>query len=129
MQKSSLKTCRQCGKTINPTKGRSDRIYCDEKCKNQFHNTKAIEENAELQRIELILKKNRRILKKMFLKKERAEIKKEKLLKEGFDFEFHTHHVTSKIKKNEFIFCFDFGYRSINADSFKIVKAFDYKEE
>lgn len=67
-------------------------------------------ENGELQRLDLILKKNHRILKKMFTKKQHDEIANEKLLKEGIDFDYHTHHIISKIKKNEFIFCFDYGY-------------------
>jgi hypothetical protein len=121
--------CKQCGKIINPDKGRADRLYCDELCKNRFHNQVKMMENGELQRIDLILKKNHRILKKMFLKKQHDEIANEKLLKEGFDFDYHTHHVISKIKKNEFIFCFDYGYCTLPGQKVKIIKAFDYKEE
>jgi hypothetical protein len=88
-----------------------------------------MEEKIELQRIELILKKNRRILKKMFGKKDSDGMKREKLLKEGFDFDYHTHHVISKIKKNEFIFCYDFGFCALAAGTYKIVKTFGYRED
>ena len=101
---SSPKFCKQCGKPIDANKGRADRQYCDERCKNKFHNEKNMQENSELQRIDLAIK-------------------------EGFDFDYHTHHIISKIKKNEFIFCFDYGYCMITKESYKVVKAFEYREE
>ena len=127
--KKTQRLCKFCEQIIDPNKGRADRKYCDERCKNAFHNARSMEENEELQRIELILKKNRRVLKKLFGKKDRDNMKRERLLKEGFDFDYHTHHVTSKIKKNEFIFCFDFGYCAVANESYKIVKGFEYRDE
>lgn len=121
--------CKQCSKPIDPVKGRKDRVFCDENCKNKFHNTQTYLEEQEIKRIQLLLKKNRRVLKKMFARPDRDEIKKERLLKEGFDFDYHTHFVTSKIKKNQFTFCFDYGYRAVSELTFKIVKAFDHKED
>jgi predicted nucleic acid-binding Zn ribbon protein len=124
-----VRHCKFCDRPIDSAKARADRQYCDERCKNAYHNSKNMAENVELQRIELVLRKNRRILKKMFTKKDSGEMKREKLLKDGFDFDYHTHHVISKIKKNEFIFCYDFGYCALAAGTYKIVKAFEYKED
>lgn len=124
-----VRLCKQCSKLINPEKGRKDRVFCDENCKNKFHNTQTFLEEKEIKRIQLLLKKNRRVLKKMFARPDRDEVKKERLLKAGFDFNYHTHFVTSKIKRNQFIFCFDYGYRTVSEETFKIVKAFDHKED
>jgi hypothetical protein len=121
--------CKQCGKDINPDKGRKDRKFCDENCKNKFHNTQAYLEEQEIKRIQHVLKKNRRALKKVFGRADKDAIKKDRLLKEGFEFDYHTHFVTTKIKRNQFIFCFDYGYREVEEGLFKIVKAFDYKED
>jgi hypothetical protein len=126
--KKEPKDCLNCGQPLDPGKGRVDRLYCDERCKNAFHNARSIEENGELNRIELVLKKNRRVLKKMFARKDKDQISKERLLKEGFDFVFYTHHVTSKIIGNSFTFCFDYGYREVEPGVYKIVKAFASKE-
>jgi len=124
------KRCKNCGKILKPSKGRSDRQYCDEKCKNQYHNAKNARENAELQRIELILRKNHRILKKMFLRKDKDTIPKERLLKEGFNFDYHTHHIIGKIKGNEFIFCHGYGYLpSPGGNQYRIIKAFEHSED
>ena len=124
-----IRLCKYCHDPIDPVKGRKDMLFCDENCKNKFHNTQAYQEEQEIKRIQLILKKNRRVLKKMFARKDRDEIQKEKLLKEGFEFDYHTHFVISKIKRNQFTFCFDYGYRVVSEDKFKVVKAFEYKED
>jgi hypothetical protein len=122
--------CKHCGKPIDTRKGRADRKYCDERCKNQYHNARNNQENAELQRIELILRKNHRILKKMFLRKDRDEIERERMLKEGFHFDYHTHHVLSKTKGYEYIFNFGYGYRELpEGGRYKIVKGFEHRED
>lgn len=103
-----VKVCLYCEKPIDLQKGRKDRRFCDEICKNRFHNTKTWTEEKEIKRIQLVLKKNRRILKKMFGRKDKDEIAKERLLKEGFEFTYHTHFVK---------------------DTYKIIKVFENKEE
>lgn len=124
-----IRICKFCENSINLLKGRKDRLFCDETCKNRYHNTQIYEEQQEIKRVQLILKRNRRVLKKMFVRKDRDLLDKIVLLKEGFEFDYHTHFVTSKIKKNQFTFCFDYGYRSVGEDRYKVIKAFEYKEE
>lgn len=124
------KLCLYCEKPINLRVGRKDRRFCDEVCKNKYHNTKTWTEEQEIKRIQLLLKKNRRILKKMFARKDKDEISKERLLKEGFDFTYHTHFVYTKHKPNyQYTVCFDYAYRQVEGDKYKIVKAFEPKEE
>ncbi|MBS1656432.1 MAG: hypothetical protein JSU05_16375, partial [Bacteroidetes bacterium] len=65
---------------------------------------------------------------KLFAKKDHDAIPKETLLKEGFEFDYHTHYVVTKIKGNTFTFNFDYGYRMLEDERYKIVKAFESKE-
>ncbi len=122
---SDSRRCKQCNKLINLNAGRRDRIFCNAGCKNKYHNTQLYNEQQEIKRIQLVLKKNRRILKKLIVRKDRDQIPRESLLKEGFEFDYHTHQVTSKIKSNLYIFCFDYGYCQMNDNKYKLVKAFD----
>ena len=122
---SEVRRCKNCDKPINLKAGRMDRVFCDSGCKNTYHNTQIYNEQQEIKRIQLVLKKNRRILKKMISAKDHDQIPREKLLKEGFEFDYHTHQKISKIKSNLFIFCFDYGYCQIENEKYKVVKAFD----
>ena len=36
---------------------------------------------------------------------------KETLTKMGFNFDYHSHHVVGTYQKNEYIFCFNYGFR------------------
>jgi len=42
----------------------------------------------------------------------------------GIDFDFHTHHVTSKVKRYEYIFCYNYGYRDAGYGNVKAVESF-----
>ncbi|HEX4851446.1 MAG TPA: hypothetical protein VFV08_11600 [Puia sp.] len=86
---------------------------------------KKIQENTEIKKVDLALKHNRRILRELFdSKKQEVLIKREILLKKGFDFDYHTHIVLTKTYKNEFIFCYDYGYREAEKGKFRIIKSF-----
>ena len=115
--------CLQCEKPI--TRGRPDRKFCSEGCKNLYHNQNKIIESGEIKDILLILKRNRRILKKLFnpSKKEKL-IDREVLLKEGFEFNYHTHFVITKTHNNQFIFCLDYGYREVETNKYQVKKSF-----
>jgi hypothetical protein len=115
--------CLNCGEPI--TKGRSDKKFCDQECKNVYYNRIKIQENGEIKRVDLALKKNRRILKKLFDPRKMDKlVNRDALLKAGFDFDFHTHFVTTKFKGNQFVFCYDYGYREVEKHKFKVIKSF-----
>jgi endogenous inhibitor of DNA gyrase (YacG/DUF329 family) len=125
--------CKDCGKPIDLSKGRRDRQFCDEICKNRYHNKVAFDESKEAKRINKILKKNRDVLKKLAARKDNGEIAKEKLLKDGFDFNYHTHHKNTLHYNHQYTFCYDYGYRPVKLknkpDMYKIVRAFEEKED
>jgi hypothetical protein len=116
--------CLECHELIR--KGRSDKKFCNSTCKDKYYNRLKLEARKEIGRIDTVLKRNRKILKQVFNpQKEDGLITRETLLKAGFEFEFHTHHVITKIRSNEFIFCYDYGYREVEKDKYKVIKRFD----
>ena len=118
--------CLHCAKVIN--NGRADKKFCDYGCKDAYYNEQKSSELREIRRVNLALKNNRRILKKKLGTKEEIIFSRQGLLEAGFKFDYHTHHVISKIKEYEYIFCFDYGYRVLRPGQYKIVKSFDKAE-
>lgn len=115
--------CLNCGEPI--TKGRSDKKFCNPGCKDAYNNASKSEEHKEIGRIDTILKKNRRILKKLFdPEKGETIVHKDALVREGFNFKYYTHHYQSQHQSNEFLFCYDYGYRLVGKDFYKVIKSF-----
>lgn len=115
--------CLHCGKPIKV--GRSDKVFCDTGCKDAYNNAIKIKEHKEIKKIDTILKRNRRILKKLFNPQKHEKLfTREALIKAGFEFGFHTHTVVTKSKGNEITFCFDFGYRKMLKDNYQVFPSF-----
>ena len=123
----SEKLCLECHEPLGS--GRPDRRFCSEGCRVNYHNRQKAYENAEINKINNILKHNRRTLKKILGDESGKIVTREKLLKSGFEFDYYTHRRESKIKKYIYAFCFDYGYRETGDGNYKVVKAFQYKEE
>jgi|SRR5579872_1023807 len=119
----SAYTCIECGNPI-ARGSRPDKRFCSDKCKNDYHNAIRIANAREIQNILAILKRNRAVLKAVLGDKPEVIVSREHLLKKGFEFDYHTHHVISHFKQNEFIFSFNYGYRVLEKDSYKVVKSF-----
>lgn len=107
-------------------KGRSDKKFCDSTCKDGYYNERKVDENKEIRKITIFLKRNRRILKGLYDPKKIDRLfSREDLIKKGFEFGFHTHVVITRTKSNEFIFCYNYGYREVKENSFQIIEGFD----
>ena len=114
--------CLYCDRAI--TAGNKGKKFCNDGCKTAYHNQQKSQENEEIQKIKLALINNRRVLKNVLGKESEVLVTRESLLKQGFEFDYHTHHVISKIKSNEFIFCYNYGYRKVDDGRYKVVKSF-----
>jgi hypothetical protein len=114
--------CIQCNKPIKG--GRADRKFCGEACRNEYHNAGKIREHAEIKKITLALRQNRRILKGLLGNQPEVFVPREALLQKGFDFTYHTHAVVSKAKGNQYRFCFNYGYWDSGDGRCKVVKSF-----
>lgn len=101
--------CAECGGKLT---GRTDQKFCSEYCKSSFHYQNNKEKDASTYvNVITILKQNRRILKK-YNQSGQSQIKKDLLLKEGFDFKYFTNYWKAK-NGNVYFFCFEFGYRDL----------------
>jgi len=88
------KTCMQFGKTL---RGRSDKKFCDDYCRNNYNNQLKAHANNHVRNINNTLAKNRRILEEFLSgNKEKISIPKYKLMQKGFSFKYITHTYTNK---------------------------------
>jgi hypothetical protein len=116
--------CLNCDKLL---KGRTDKKFCDDYCRNSYNNQLKSTKNNLVRNINNALGKNRRIL-ESFLKQEEetANIHKDKLLEKGFQFKYLTHTYTTK-KGKVYFFCYDLGYMPLDNDWYLLVKRKDGK--
>lgn len=119
LQPVETKNCLSCGKSL---KGRSDKKFCDDYCRNNYNNLLKAGANNLVRNINNALAKNRRILEGLLpAGEEMAKAHRDKLLHAGFQFKYLTHTYTNK-KGNVYYFTYDFGYLPLEGDWFLIVK-------
>jgi len=115
--------CLACNKAV---KGRTDKKFCDDYCRNNYNNELKSNNNNFIRNINNALGKNRRILEgHLAVGEELAKISKDKLLQKGFQFKYITHFYTNK-KGNTYFFCYEYGYLPLDNDWYLVVKS---KEE
>ena len=111
--------CLVCGKSM---KGRADKKYCDNFCRNAFNNRKNHDERHCVGFVNNKLRRNRRILSDFFTdEKEWIHADKADLLECGFNFTYVTHYYSTK-KGDTYYFCYDFGYRALGNQQYLLVK-------
>ena len=111
--------CQYCAKTI---RGRSDKKFCDDNCRNQFNNKIRESENHHLRTINRVLRRNRKILKELLPgDTDKVIITKRQLEFLQFHFCFFTHSHTNK-NGNTFLFCYEFGYLTISPDRIIVIR-------
>lgn len=117
--KEEIKTCLQCRKTL---RGRSDKKFCDDYCRNNYNNLLKSNTNNYMRNINNALSRNRRILEALLSPDhETTKTQKEKLIYEGFSFKYITHTYTTK-KGSTYFYCYDFGYLPLDSNWCLIVK-------
>ena len=118
----AARICLACGK---PLKGRSDKKFCDDYCRNVYNNDLKSGSNNYVRNINNALLKNRRLLAGcLSANEEMAKITKDKLLHKGIQFKYHTHTYTNK-KGNVYFFCYDYGWLTLENDWYLVVKRKD----
>ena len=111
--------CLNCNK---PVKGRTDKKFCDDYCRNNYNNQLKSNTINLVRNINNALGKNRRILENLFIAGEQmAKTTKNKLLQRGFQFKYITHTYTNK-RGNMYFFCYDIGYLPLESDWYLLVK-------
>lgn len=110
--------CLSCAK---PVKGRTDKKFCDDFCRNNYNNQLKSTSSNLMRNINNALNKNRRILDALLGTEEMQKTTKERLLQKGFQFKYITHLYNNK-KGNTYFFCYDIGYLPLDNDWYLIVK-------
>lgn len=116
---SENKLCENCNKII---RGRSDKKFCNDYCRNVYNNSINSPANNLVRRINIILCKNRRILDALFKGNEKViKIKKEILIQGGYVFKYTTGVYATK-KGLLFYFCYDYSVVSITEELYVVIK-------
>jgi hypothetical protein len=113
--------CLECGE---PIRGRSDKKYCNDSCRNAHYNKTHRAQTNYMRKINRILSKNRGILEQLN-PNETTKISKKRLLNEGFNFDYYTNTYTTKNGKT-YYFCYDQGYLDLGGDYYALVIKKDY---
>ena len=111
--------CLACSKQV---RGRSDKKFCDDLCRNNYNNHIKAAGNNHVRNINHALAKNRRILEQLIADgEEMARAGREQLLQLGFSFTYYTHQFKNK-KGSVFSCCYDYGYLPLGDDEYLVIK-------
>jgi predicted nucleic acid-binding Zn ribbon protein len=109
--------CPECGEKI---KGRSDKKFCSDACRNAFNNALNKDSKNLVRNINNRLRKNYRILEALN-SKDKTKVRKETLAKHGFSFKYFTsEYVTQAGAVYKYVY--DQGYLPLDNDWFLLVK-------
>lgn len=110
--------CLSCGKML---KGRVDKKFCDDGCRNNYNNVQNSDRNNYVRNVNNILRKNRRMLEELLPSTEKtANIPRQKLREKGFDFNYYTNQLQTQ--KGIYTFCYEYGYLPLEGDWLLLVK-------
>lgn len=110
------KSCKVCGLSI---KGRTDKVFCSDMCRNVHHNRRRGETTAYVRSINYILRRNRMILEELFPGGARQKLPSSRLISKGFDFRYFTHFEQDRSGRTHY-YCYEFGYYKLDSESFRI---------
>lgn len=108
----------ECGAEI---KGRVDKKYCSDYCRNAYNNQLNKDSKNLVRNINNRLRKNYRILDSFPLNEGKTRTTKTRLMDKGFDFDYITNLYTTK-KGSTYYFVYDLGYLPLEHDYYMIVK-------
>ncbi|KEO74559.1 hypothetical protein [Anditalea andensis] len=115
------KLCLKCKK---PLKGRSDKKFCDDLCRNSFNNQAKASSNNYVRNISNALRKNRSILEGFLHDQKTLKVTRENMIDKGFQFKYHTDIFINK-NRTSYYFCFEYGYLELDNDMYLIVRRND----
>ena len=111
------RTCPECG---NKIRGRADKVFCSDSCRNTHHNLLNKDNKNLVRNINNLLRKNYRILEKLNAA-DKTKTTKDKLLRAGFSFDYFTGIYTTKSGATYF-YVYDQGYLPLDNNFYLLVK-------
>jgi len=121
----TIRQCLSCGKKLH---GRADKKFCNDYCRNAFNNSKKTTENPLVKRINNVLLKNRRILDQLLGQEKTTKAHQDKLVQQGFNFNFITHTYQNK-NGDIYRFCYEMGYLPLDNGWNLVVRRKDTDEK
>jgi hypothetical protein len=112
--------CLDCGNTL---RGRADKKFCDDQCRSNYNNQIKAGFATVQRPVNAILRKNHNILTKL-CKGSKIRLKKDDLLRYGFDLTYHTHLYNTQ-NGNIYYFCYDYGYMRLDSEMYLVVRRND----
>ncbi|MFL5763580.1 MAG: hypothetical protein ACJ77K_06515 [Bacteroidia bacterium] len=112
-----MKKCPVCNE---PILGRIDKKYCSDLCRNAHNNEGKFFANQKMRHINVVLRKNRRILEKL-IEQQETVVTKESLLLLDFNFSYITNFSHGPSGSYTY-FCYEFGYVSHQEGIYELVK-------
>ena len=105
----AMKKCMECNEVLE---GRTDKKFCNSYCKSAYHHKINRQNGSDLFiTIDRQLKINRKIL-KSYNKGGKATVRKQELVKDGFNPTYFTHYWKAT-NGNIYLFCYEYGFMEI----------------
>jgi len=109
--------CLECGE---PLKGRSDKKFCSDYCRNAYNNKVNKDSKNLIRNTNNRLRKNYKILSELNTSG-KTKVTRSKLIQHNFDFNFFTSIYTTKTG-NTYYYCYDQGYLALENDFYLLIK-------
>lgn len=109
--------CLLCGE---PLLGRSDKKFCNDSCRNNYHHSINHEQLNFTRNINNILRHNRFVLKTLN-PDGKAKVSRQQLINNGFNFKYFTNLYTTRDGR-VYHFVYDQGFLALDNDYFAIVE-------
>ena len=113
------RSCLECGDVLH---GRADQKFCNDQCRNAWHNHQCGESSRFVKQINRILRKNMTILDMLWTGRKR-KISKQELQNLDFNFRYFTHCGSSEQGQTTY-YCYRQGYTPVGEDHVIIVRPF-----
>jgi predicted nucleic acid-binding Zn ribbon protein len=117
---------RKCLHCSSDLLGRVDKKFCDDQCRNAYHNEHKRNDSAYIKRVNKILIKNRGILMQLN-PTDKSKVNRSKLNALGFDFNYYTNTYTTKAGA-VYYFCYEKGYLPLENEWYALVTNLDVQQ-
>jgi len=109
-----MRKCLLCSEDFN---GRADKKFCGDACRNAYNNEHTVQLEKQIKPIYHLLRRNRMTLAKLM---NFNGVTVSEMARNGFNFEYATHK--RRREEVEETFCFDYGFRLLDAEKVEIIK-------
>ena len=120
----SARVCLDCGERL---RGRSDKKFCSDQCRNNYNNRVNREQNSYVRNIHNLLRRNRKILADLY-ESDHLKVHRDALVVSGFSFGFFTQMVEPE-DGSACWYCYEYGISELNNDYLKILLNPNIQEE